>query len=84
MRADGRAPARYDRAGAIADLQDAIEASEGRLQRRPAEDPALVLRLVAWGVAVRARFERIGDPVDLDRAGMLYEQALRATDATQP
>ncbi|MFC8661962.1 CHAT domain-containing protein, partial [Streptomyces sp. NPDC057199] len=59
---------RFERSGAVADLDAAIDAGHQAVEITPTDHPDHALYLSILGVALRTRFERSGAVADLDAA----------------
>jgi tetratricopeptide (TPR) repeat protein len=75
---------RFQRAGAPADLDNAISAGEHAVKATPAGHPNHGMYLSNLGNALRARYERRGAQADLDNAISAGQQAVTATPADHP
>jgi tetratricopeptide (TPR) repeat protein len=75
---------RFERTGALADLDNAIQVGQLAVQRTAADHPNHAGGLSNLGNALRARFDRTGAPGDLDGAVVALEQAVHATPASHP
>ena len=76
--------ARFDYAGAPADLNAAIATIEAAVKAVPAERPDRGMYLSNLGGALWTRFERRGAQLDLDAAIAALEAAVEATPADHP
>ncbi|MGW3692303.1 tetratricopeptide repeat protein, partial [Streptomyces sp. NPDC005149] len=75
---------RFERTGALADLDRAIGLAQQAVEAAPSNHPDRAVLLNNLGSALRSRFERTGALADLDRAIDLAQQALAASPADTP
>ena len=75
---------RFDRGGVLADLEQAIEASERAVAATPNDHPNRPAYLANLGHAYTRRFERGGVLADLDQAISAFERAMAATPDDHP
>lgn len=75
---------RFERTGAVTDLNDAIRATRAAVTATPDGDPARPLRLNNLGAALRARFGLTGNMADVDDAITAGQAAVAATPAGHP
>ncbi len=75
---------RYDRTGAIQDVEAATRLIQTAVNRTPAGSPALPGHLQALGNARNACYEHQGDFADLQAAVDLYQRALDLTPSDSP
>ncbi len=75
---------RFDRTGALTDLDAAIAAGQEAVTVTPVDHPHRGMWLVNLGNALRRRFERTGVPTDLDLAVGDFREALAAAPADHP
>lgn len=68
---------RYERAGAVTDLEDALAASRRAVNKTAVDDPAWAGRAANLALILRANYLRTEDPAHLDLAVMTAEQALK-------
>ncbi len=70
---------RYDRLGALRDLDEAIESLQQAVDASQPDRPAYGLRLNNLALALRSRAERLSSRADLERARAAIEAAVDAT-----
>ena len=75
---------RFERVGALADLDEAITVGWGAVQATPADHPDRAGYLSNLGFALRVRFRRVGAQADLDQAITVGREAVQATPADHP
>ena len=75
---------RFDRTGALADLDEAITVGRQAVTLTPTDHPELGMYLSNLGIALQARFERRGAQVDLDEAITVGRQAVTLTPTNHP
>ncbi|MCX4529285.1 tetratricopeptide repeat protein [Streptomyces sp. NBC_01551] len=76
--------ARFERLGAVADLDAAIDAGRKAVEATPTDHPKRAGRLINLVLVLRARFERLGVVADLDAAIKAGREAVEAAPAGHP
>ncbi|MCO5999815.1 CHAT domain-containing tetratricopeptide repeat protein [Actinoallomurus rhizosphaericola] len=75
---------RFERTGALADLEAAIQVGQEAVAATPTDHPDRAAHLSNLGALLRARFERAGALADLDTAIDTFREAVAATPTDHP
>nr|WP_239135221.1 CHAT domain-containing protein [Streptomyces sp. SID12488] len=75
---------RFERAGDLSDLDQAITIRQEAVHATPADNPSRGMYLNNLGGALQARFERTGNQTDVDQAIDRFQAAVRATSDDDP
>ena len=75
---------RYERAGKLEDLEEAVGVYRQAVKLAPADSPDMPGYLNNLGTGLSGRYERAGRPEDLEEAIGVYRRAVKLTPADSP